>query len=116
MLTSISDSRRDAALGALIGALIGDAAGARLEFLGRTPTSDEVDEALRLPGGGCFRVAPGQITDDGELALSLADGLVDAGGFDIEKIAGRYLAWYQSEPNAALERLPPLAERAVNFG
>jgi ADP-ribosylglycohydrolase len=81
-----------------LGALIGDAAGARLEFLGRRPTAEEIDEALRLPGGGVFGLAPGQVTDDGELTLSLADALVEAGGFDIEVIARCYAEWIESEP------------------
>jgi ADP-ribosylglycohydrolase len=38
-------------------------------------------------GVGCFNVASGQITDDGELALCLAHGLVSGqGAFDIEAV------------------------------
>lgn len=92
-------SREDAALGAVLGALIGDAAGAVLEFLGRAPSVDEVQEALRFPGGGVWRVAPGQITDDGELTLCLARGLVEGGGtFPSDAIASWYGRWYQSSP------------------
>ena len=65
----------DAALGCFLGALVGDAAGATLEFIGRQPTREEVDWAMGMPGGGVWNVAPGQITDDGELTLCLARGL-----------------------------------------
>lgn len=87
----------DAALGAILGACVGDAAGAVLEFIGHTPTPAEVDRAMTLPGGGCWRVAPGQITDDGELTLALARALAD-GGFDLERIARSYAKWIDSPP------------------
>jgi ADP-ribosylglycohydrolase len=32
---------------------------------------------MSLPGGGPHKVAPGQITDDGELTLSLLHGLIN---------------------------------------
>jgi ADP-ribosylglycohydrolase len=51
-----------------------------------------------MPGGGVCELAPGQVTDDGELTLSLADALIEAGGFDIEVIARHYAAWIESEP------------------
>ena len=86
------------AQGALLGALIGDAAGATLEFLGREPNSDEIDHALTLPGGGVLSVAPGQITDDGELTLALARALVGSDEYPIERVASNYLRWISSAP------------------
>ncbi|MCP4699670.1 MAG: hypothetical protein GY862_22895 [Gammaproteobacteria bacterium] len=86
------------ALGAVLGACIGDAAGATLEFLGRKPTAEEVKEALAMPGGGVWRVAPGQITDDGELTLCLARSLTEKSKYDIELAADYYAAWIESEP------------------
>lgn len=88
-------SMLDRAQGCLLGALIGDATGATLEFLGRKPTEDDLDRALAMTGGGVFRLAPGQITDDGELtlALALAHALIDGNGsYDLEKVATRYKA------------------------
>lgn len=63
------------ARGSIIGALSGDAAGATLEFIERRPTGDEVKRAMRMVGGGVWRTAPGQVTDDGELTLALAHSL-----------------------------------------
>lgn len=88
----------DKARGALIGALVGDAAGATLEFLGRSPTDAEVDQALRMSGGGAFRVAPGQYTDDGELTVALARSLIGAHEYPADKVAGSYRNWFQSSP------------------
>jgi ADP-ribosyl-[dinitrogen reductase] hydrolase len=89
---------QDAALGCLSGALVGDAAGATLEFIGRKPTDEEVRNAMTMPGGGFLKVAPGQITDDGELTLCLARALANSKSFDDEKIARNYADWIRSRP------------------
>ncbi len=87
----------DAALGCLLGACAGDAAGGILEFQG-LPTPVDVERAMAMSGGGFLRLAPGQITDDGELALSLADALSRSRSFDIETIARSYSRWVDSDP------------------
>lgn len=86
------------ALGCLLGALAGDAAGATLEFLANPPTAEEVRWAMAMSGGGVMQVAPGQITDDGELTLSLLQALAESQGFDLEAIARSYARWIESEP------------------
>lgn len=48
------NSIQNLAQGCLLGALVGDAAGSRLEFLGRIPTQADVGEALVMKGGGVF--------------------------------------------------------------
>jgi ADP-ribosylglycohydrolase len=78
--------------------LVGDAAGATLEFIGRKPTDEEVAMAMTMPGGGFLKVAPGQITDDGELTLCLARALAESKSFDAEKIAKTYADWIGSKP------------------
>ena len=49
-----------AALGAVLGAAVGDAAGAHLEFAG-VPDAAGVAAALTMPGGGVWRLSPGQV-------------------------------------------------------
>lgn len=83
-------------LGCLVGALVGDAAGATLEFYHGDIDENVASEAMKMPGGGAWSVGPGQVTDDGELMLSLAGVLQD--GFDIDKIAAAYHNWYKSKP------------------
>lgn len=51
-----------------------------------------------MKGGGVFRVAPGQITDDGELTLALARALVGEQEYPREKVATNYRAWVSSRP------------------
>lgn len=86
------------AQGCLVGAFVGDSAGARLEFLGRQPDDAQLVEALAMKGGGVFRVAPGQITDDGELTLALARALLGEQQYPREKVATNYRAWVASHP------------------
>ena len=88
----------NAALGAVLGALAGDAAGATLEFLGRMPTPDEVNKAMSMVGGGVWNTAPGQITDDGELTLALANALAESSAYDPNRVAHWYRKWFLSHP------------------
>lgn len=93
-------TRRDdsIALACLVGACAGDAAGATLEFIGRRPHREEVEQALRMVGGGVWQLAPGQITDDGELSLCLAHALAGQSNFEIEQVAAQYARWIDSRP------------------
>ena len=86
------------ALGCLMGALVGDAAGATLEFLEHDPTPEEAAWAMGMPGGGDLEVAPGQLTDDGELTLCLAQALTESDTFSLENIARYYAKWVESRP------------------
>lgn len=96
--TTDFDRRLDAARGAVIGALAGDAAGASLEFLGRKPTVAEVEAAMCMVGGGAWKTAPGQVTDDGELTLALAHALIGKFPYDQNRAAYYYRKWYLSQP------------------
>lgn len=95
---SSASPSHDAALGAVLGALAGDAAGAVLEFLDRAPTRAEVERALTYPGGGVLRVAPGQVTDDGELTICLLHALAGEREFSLDRVAGWYGRWLRSSP------------------
>lgn len=91
----------DKAYGAILGVLVGDAAGAPLEFYRGRITDSVVKNAMKMPGGGVLGVAPGQITDDGELTLSLAHALCGTNpvhGVPLDKIATNYVNWMLSNP------------------
>ena len=60
-----------------MGAFIGDSIGEYLEFKMGVLTREKVDQALSMEGGGHWNVAPGQVTDDSELAMCLMRGLID---------------------------------------
>lgn len=91
-------STHDAALGAIFGALAGDAAGAVLEMQQHVPHVVDVDRAMRFPGGGFWMVAPGQVTDDGELTMCLLQALAESGTYAPDSVAHWYGRWYRSDP------------------
>ncbi len=88
----------------MLGALTGDAAGATLEFCGKPHISYEcAHEATTMPGGGYMGVAPGQITDDGELTLSLWRALKSSKAHETlqyphKECIKEYISWYKSNP------------------
>ena len=77
---ALSEASLDRAMGCILGALLGDAMGTVLEFSQTVINKESVRWAMGLPGGGPHGVAPGQITDDGELTLSLLNGLIKGRG------------------------------------
>ena len=77
--------------GALMGLATGDAVGVSLEF--RMPGSFK--PISDMVGGGTYRLAPGQWTDDTSMALCLAESLVEKNGFDPVDQLERYLRWWK---------------------
>ena len=54
-----------------------------------------------MPGGGVWYVAPGQVTEDSELAMMLMNGLVDGGRkLDPDRLCYHYGVWYDYGPFA----------------
>lgn len=96
--SSFDEGALNIACGAVLGALCGDAAGATLEFLGRKPSAPEVKTAMRMVGGGVWKTAPGQVTDDGELTLALGQALTGQVRYDPNRVAYRYRQWFLSKP------------------
>ncbi|HEY9089986.1 MAG TPA: ADP-ribosylglycohydrolase family protein, partial [Anaerolineaceae bacterium] len=82
----------DRLLGCAIGAAVGDALGMPLEFGPARP----IDDLARTYVAG--RLAAGSFTDDTEMALALAESLVDRGGFDGVDLSARFLDWYHHNP------------------
>jgi len=89
MTTRAEPSLAERFRGALIGLAVGDALGTTLEFT-RPGCFQPID---CMQGGGPFRLAPGQWTDDTSMALCLAESLIVCGGFDPEDQMRRYLLW-----------------------
>ncbi|MFN7716166.1 MAG: ADP-ribosylglycohydrolase family protein [Pseudanabaenaceae cyanobacterium] len=78
--------------GCLIGLAVGDAVGTTVEFSRRGSFPLVTD----MIGGGPFRLAPGQWTDDTSMALCLATSLVTVGDFDPIDQMNRYCDWYET--------------------
>jgi ADP-ribosylglycohydrolase len=70
----MTDARRDRAAGALLGHAAGDALGAGYEFGDPLPP----DAVVAMLGGGSFGWAPGEWTDDTQMAVPLLDAAEEA--------------------------------------
>jgi ADP-ribosylglycohydrolase len=85
--------------GAVVGSAVGDALGAPFEFSRertfstRFPTPDLDKE---MCGGGGWD--PGEATDDTQMAVHLAESLLERGGLDLPDIFARFQRWAADEP------------------
>jgi ADP-ribosyl-[dinitrogen reductase] hydrolase len=86
------------AMGLLVGAAVGDALGAPFEFGLPGEYEQRFPEPIiggigEMVGGGDFGWAPGEFTDDTQMALALAESLVARGGFDPDDVWKRWRGW-----------------------
>jgi ADP-ribosylglycohydrolase len=85
--------------GAFLGLAVGDALGATLEFAEvRAPDFPALAAGphVDVVGGGPFRLVPGQVTDDTQMACCLAAALAaDGGRYDVVAAADRYVKWQE---------------------
>lgn len=88
------------AKGCLLGLAVGDAVGTTAEFKSKNSFKPVTD----MVGGGVFRLAKGQWTDDTSMALCLADSLIECQGFNANDQMNRYCAWYLHGENSATGR------------
>ncbi|WP_406204373.1 ADP-ribosylglycohydrolase family protein [Streptomyces decoyicus] len=85
--------------GAVVGSAVGDALGAPFEFgaagvfSARFPDSVAADE---MCGGGGWD--PGEATDDTQMAVLVAESLLERGGPDLPDIFARFQRWAASGP------------------
>lgn len=95
---------RDKVLGALYGNCVGDALGTRYEFLSNQDATsavlEDVSKHTKLPilGHGPFEVEAGQISDDGEMTLSLLRSLAESREYLQEDVARLYIEWFNTKP------------------
>jgi ADP-ribosyl-[dinitrogen reductase] hydrolase len=51
-----------------------------------------------MVGGGWLRLKPGQVTDDTEMTLCIARGIMTSGCWDLRAIADEFAGWLRSKP------------------
>lgn len=94
----------DRILGAMYGLALGDALGATTEFLSRSEVRRRYPQGHReIIGGGAFRWAPGQVTDDTDMALCVMRGLRDAGleaplSKIVDSVGAEFMKWRARNP------------------
>lgn len=86
------------AVGCLIGLGCGDALAGAVEFRDRDDLDRSFPDGVReITGGGPHHLAPGEETDDTQMAIAIARGCT-AEGIDLDMVAANFLAWYRSDP------------------
>ena len=85
--------------GAVVGSAVGDALGAPFEFSRERTFSTrfpEPDPDKEMCGGGSWE--PGEATDDTQMAVHLAESLLERGGMDLPDIFARFQRWGTDDP------------------
>jgi ADP-ribosyl-[dinitrogen reductase] hydrolase len=92
------DKLKNAIKGALYGVAVGDALGAPLEFMSADQIKRRHGLVTEMIGGGWLSVKPGEITDDTQMTLAVAEGIVANPGNPIEEVGTRFIEWMRSGP------------------
>ena len=96
---TLTKKQINAGVGCFIGLAVGDALGAPFEFrptgLYRSTFPQPVLDGMgEMIGGGAFNWAPGEFTDDTQMALALSEALLAADGVcEPERIWNHFVAW-----------------------
>ena len=84
--------------GGLYGVAVGDALGATLEFVDRAEVGRRWGELREIVGGGWLGLAPGEWTDDTEMTLAVAEGILDDPDDPLPHVGERFLRWKATNP------------------
>ena len=96
--------------GALYGVAIGDALGAPLEFMSEEEIQRKHGKVTEMIGGGWLNVKPGEITDDTQMTIAVAKGILDNPEDPVPEIGKHFIEWYNSMP----KDVGATCQRAIN--
>jgi ADP-ribosyl-[dinitrogen reductase] hydrolase len=82
----------------LLGGAVGDAIGAPVEFMTSGEIATKYGRLTEMVGGGWLRLKPGQVTDDTEMTLCVARGIITSGCWDLQAVAEEFAEWLKSKP------------------
>src|ERR1017187_7959891 len=100
-LGSVS-GRSDRVAGSLVGLAVGDALGAPLEFQGRRQVRNQYPEGLRdMIDSSLWK--KGEYTDDTQMALLIADSLLQSKGFLASDLAQRFQTWARTAKDVGIQ-------------
>lgn len=102
-MTRLTTAQTDRAIGAVLGTAAGDALGAGYEF--GPPLAD--DAPVSMIGGGGFRWAPGEWTDDTSMAVpilrAVAEGRDLADEATLDDIVAAWVGWARTAPDVGIQ-------------
>ena len=102
-MKKINEKQLDRIRGALYGVAVGDALGGPLEFMSDWQICNTYGRVTDMIGGGWLNLKPGEVTDDTQMTLCVARGILDAlegdNGLDLVASVGQqFIAWADSKP------------------
>lgn len=91
--------RKERAAGAIVGSAVGDALGAPFEF----GPAGAFSARFPAPGAGAEMCGgggwdPGEATDDTQMAVLVADSLLESGTLDLPDVFARFVRWAAADP------------------
>lgn len=84
--------------GALYGVAVGDALGAPLEFMNAEQIAKKYGTVTEMIGGGWLNVRPGEVTDDTQMSLAVAEGILAKPDSPCGEVGMRFIEWMASGP------------------
>ncbi|MEW6425428.1 MAG: ADP-ribosylglycohydrolase family protein [Bacillota bacterium] len=88
----------DVIKGAFYGAAVGDALGGPAELLSAEEIREKYGVLKEMVGGGWLNLEPGEYTDDTQMIIAVAKGILANPYFPVEEIGRAFIRWYQSRP------------------
>lgn len=88
----------DVARDALYGVAVADALGATLEFMSAAEIARRYGTLRDIVGGGWLALRPGQVTDDTEMTLAVAEGIAEQPDAPVEAVGRRFIEWLDTQP------------------
>lgn len=83
---------------ALYGVAVADALGATLEFMDKAQIQRKYGQLRDIIGGGWLNLTPGEWTDDTEMTLAVAEGILANPWEPVEHVGERFLEWTKTNP------------------
>lgn len=84
--------------GGLFGLAVGDALGAPVEFMTATEIFEKYGQVDSMIGGGWLNLHPGQVTDDTQMMLGIARGILRNYTDPVPAIGEEFVKWYETNP------------------
>lgn len=94
----INNTKTDKIYGAFYGVAIGDALGATVEHENKQDIISKYGVLKDIVGGGWLNLKPGEWTDDTEMTLAVAKGIIESKDSPIPKIGEYFLSWASTNP------------------
>ena len=84
--------------GALFGVAVGDALGAPLEFMSEGQIKSKHGLVTEMIGGGWLNLSPGEITDDTQMTIAVAKGILEDPANPIPYVGREFIKWHDGNP------------------